>query len=216
MIAFCPIELDYVEVNENLINSLIDKYNPGHHDKIWETLPLVGRVLSQKDFLDAKKFEVAWEKRYDENGIILHNENVKTELKPIFDQFLKLPMLVTHAQILRAVKDVPKHHDMKHKNGSFINDLPNDSYEPNGWKILLNKVNEKSFYVCKDWNSEPNYVKLPNDTNTFVINEKTFPHGSTYTTKKCIVSIFGLVNKKNADELILNSSKKYKDYLIEF
>ena len=216
MLAYCPLDLPKVDVDENLINSLVDQYNPGHHDGIWETLPLLGRVDNQEDFLNASKFEEAWEKRYNANGEIKKNSLLTNILKPIYDQFELLPLIVTHAQILRATKDIPKHHDMKHKAGKFINDLGKDRYEPNGWKIILNKTLEKSFYVNETWDSNPDYIRLPEDTNTFVINEQTYPHGSTFIKGKCVVSIFGLVDKDKADKLIEQSKKKYSDFIISY
>lgn len=216
MLAFCPLDLPIVDIDEDLINLLIDHYNPGHHDGIWESLPLLGRVDSQDDFKDSAKFELAWEKRYDTKGIIIKNKEVELLLKNIFDQFEKLPIKVTHAQILRATKDIPKHFDMKHEKGAFINDLSEDSFEPNGWKILLNKTNEKSFYVCEFLDSNPTYIRLPSNTNTFVINEKSYSHGSLFIADKCVVSVFGLVHKDKANDLIKRSSEKYKDYIINF
>lgn len=216
MLAFCPLDLPKVIVDEDLVNHLIDYYNPGHHDGIWETLPLLGRVSSQEDFSNAPEFEKAWEKRYDNAGNILININVYEKLKPIFDQFERLPLTVTHAQILRATKDIPKHHDMKHKNGEFIDDRPDITYEPNGFKIILNHLTEKSFFISNTFDSEKIYFNYPADTNTFVINEKSFPHGSTYIKNKCIVSIFGLVDKNHMDYLIAKSAEKYKKYVIEF
>ena len=214
MLAYCPLDLPKLEVDEDLVRLFVDEYNPGHHDGIWRTLPLVGRVEKQEDFLNAVKFEEAWERRYDYEGNVFYNELARQALQPIFDHLQLLPMLVTHAQILNATRNVPKHHDMKHKKGAFINNLPRDSYEPGGWKIQLNKTNEQSFFVCKDWESDPNYIQMPKDTNTFVINEKSFPHGSDYVEDKCIVSIFGIVRKNEADALIKRSEEKYKNYAI--
>lgn len=214
MIAYCPLNLPKVVVNEDLVNLLVDNYNPGHHDGIWDTLPLLGRVDNQDDFSNAEKFEKAWEKRYDSQGQISTNDLVYDQLKPIFDQFERLPMKVTHAQILRANKDVPKHYDMKHKDGKFI--IKGTDYEPNGWKILLNKFHDRSFFVCKTLKSDPVYIDVPDSTNTFVINEKDYPHGSKFIADKCMVSIFGIVDKVEADNLIIDSSVRYGEYAISF
>ena len=215
-LAYCPLDVGRVEVDEELVNLLIDKYNPGHHDGIWETLPLVGRVTSQKDFRDNLAFERAWERRYDTNGLVSVNELVYKLLMPIYDHFNKLPITVTHAQILRAVRDVPRHHDMKHSDGKFIDDYPDISYEPNGFKILLNNTHIDSFFICRSFDSDPVYIKLPRETNTFVINEKRYPHGAKFLENKCVVSIFGIVDEDKANDLIERSLNKYKCYIIKF
>ena len=216
VIAYCPLNLPKLDVDEDIVNSLIDYYNPGHHDNIWETLPLLGRVNSQEDFLSAVEFEKAWEKRYNVDGEIIKNLLLTTILKPIYNHFDLLPLTITHAQILRATRDIPKHHDMKHSRGKFINDLNADMYEPNGWKIILNNTSEKSFYMSKTWDSKIDYIQLPKDTNTFVINEQTYQHGSTFVKDKCVISIFGLVDKDKANKLIDESKKKYSNYIIEY
>lgn len=214
MIAFCPLDLPKVDVDEYLINSLVDQYNTGHHDGIWDALPLRGRLTDQSEFRDAAAFERAWEKRYLDRGEVIDNIVVKSKLQPIFDQLDRLPIIVTHAQILRANKDVPKHHDMKHIKGNFI--IDETPFEPNGWKILLNKNDQKSFYVCSSWSADPSYIKLPKETNTFVINEKHYPHGSSFVADKCMVSIFGLVDQQRANQLIDRSINLYSDYVISF
>ena len=82
--------------------------------------------------------------------------------------------------------------------------------------MILNKENTKSFFVKKEWESEPFYISMPEDTNTFVINEQTYPHGSTFVTDKCVVSIFGLVDEKKANKLIEKSMEKYSTNSIIF
>lgn len=215
-LAYCPLDLPLVEVDYDVLNVLIDNYNTGHHDGIWDALPLAGRVSNQESFKSAEEFELAWERRYDATGKVLFNTSVYEILKPIFDQFERIPVNVTHAQILRANKSVPKHHDMKHKGGMFIDDRPDITYEPNGFKIMLSHINEKSFYVSETFDSKEKYITFPENTNTFVINEKTYPHGSDYIEDKCIVSIFGKVDKVKMNELIESSITKFKGHIIEF
>jgi len=215
-IAYVPIDLPFVKVDLDLVNLVIDNLSPGHHDGIWDTLPLLGRVPNQRAFKDSAEFEVAWEKRYDKDGEVLLNESVYDILKPIFDQFEKLPLYVTHAQILRATRDVPKHHDMKHVKGKFINDRPDITYDPNGFKIMLSHVDTESFFVSETFDSDKVYIKLPSSTNTFAINEKIFPHGSDYIKDKCVVSIFGLVKENEMDSLLERSENKFKEYVIRF
>lgn len=217
-IAFSPLNIPKIIINEEVLNFLVDKFNTGHHDKIWKAVPLCGRVEKQSDFLIAEKIEEAWEKRYQSEGTVCINEEIYDYITPLYEHLKKLPLTITHAQILNQYRDVPRHYDMKHKNKNFIDDYPNVKKEPNGFKILLNCFDIKSFYVCETFKSDPIFIKLPEDSNTFVINEKTFPHGAIkpFQRSKYVVSIFGLVHDNVYTNLLNESIKKYKDYVISF
>lgn len=214
MIAYCPLDLPAIEVDEDLLELIVDHYDTGHHDKLWKAFPLIGKC---DVFDNAEKFEKAWEKRYTSDGKIKINPIAEKHFPELIQHLLNLPMTVTHAQILSQVKDIPKHFDMKHKDGKFIDDHPENLInEPAGIKILLNCRNEKSFYICKSFDSDPIFIELPEDTNTFAINEKTFPHGAKMLNKrKFIVSVFGFfTDEKN--KLIERSLKKYSSHAIVF
>lgn len=221
-IAFCPIDLPFIDIDEDLLSNLIKIHNIGHHDKLWNTLPLLGRVKKQEDFLDATLFEKAWEQRYNKVGTVLYNQNVYDQLKSLFDHIEKLPLIATHAQILSQIADVGKHYDLKNDNGkpgTYIDDHPGlyDNYEPCSYKIILNCFDEPSFYVAEGFGKPNIFVKYPPDTNTFVINEKTYPHGAKKPSKtKFIVSIFGLLDTKHHNNLLQRSTKKYSSYMIKF
>jgi len=218
-IAYCPLDIPKINIDEKLLTLLVDKHNTGHHDNLWKCLPLMGRVNSQSDFQNSQAFEKAWEIRYDEQGVVLNNELVYDQLKSLFDHISSLPLIVTHAQILSQIADVGKHYDMKHEAKVFKDDYPevNKFHEPAGYKILLNNFNVDSFYVAEKFGAKEMYIKLPEDTNTFVINEKTYPHGATKPpTPKFVVSIFGLIKTIEHKELVKQSYKKYSNFAITF
>ncbi len=208
-------------ISEDLLASLFAQFSTGHHDGLWRCLPLIGRVGHQDDFGNAGAFEEAWEKRYNNEGHILHNQLVYKQLLSLFDHLGSLPLVVTHAQILNQINDVGKHYDLKHNatGREYYDDFPgkNDSVEPANYKVLLNNFNEKSFYVSEGFGKTNLYITLPPDTNTFVINEKTYPHGATMLQNpKYIVSIFGLLDPIKHTELVKRSVSKYKQYAISF
>lgn len=218
-IAYCPVDVEKIIVDIGIIEQFITKYDTGHHDGLWRCLPLLGRVNSQNDFRNAVAFEHAWEKRYNSNGIVFINELVLPHLQPLIDAIYNLPITPTHAQILNQTADVGKHYDLKHTGNTYYDDYPgiNDDLEPASYKIMLNTWDEQSFYVAKGFGLPNHYIKLPNDTNTFVINEKTYPHGSTKpSTSKYIVSIFGLIDKQRHVELLERSRLKYSKFIISF
>ena len=219
MIAYCPIDVPRISVNDQLVKTLVDSMDTGHHDGLWKCLPLIGRVQSQVDFKSAEAFELAWEKRYSLTGAVLVNQQVLEKLPALFAHIMSLPLKVTHAQILCQTADVGKHYDLKHEGMSYFDDYPgiNDEVEPAGYKVLLNQTDRKSFYVAEAFGKTNHYIVLPSDTNTFVINEKTFPHGAKkLDDEKYIVSIFGLIDKEKHLELVKRSAEKYPSFVIQF
>lgn len=221
-VAFCPIDLPFVSVDESVVSDLIDAHNTGHHDGLWKALPLLGRVRSQAEFSNAAAFEMAWERRYDLDGEVLFNQEILVPLKPILDQIARLPMIATHAQILSQISDVGKHFDLKNdqgRPGTYVDDHPglNDDNEPGSYKIMLNCLDEKSFYVSCGFGQPNVYVSYPPESNTFVINEKQFPHGATMPSKpKFIVSIFGLIDTAQHKHLLTQSIAKWSNHVIQF
>lgn len=220
-VAYCPIDLSPIHIDELLLADLVNKHDTGHHDGLWKCLPLIGRVDSQSDFKSARMFELAWEKRYNAYGLISYNQAVYSDLKPLYDHLEQLPLTITHAQILNQIANVGKHYDLKHDISGkvYYQDYPgvNEDLEPAGYKVLLNNFDTDSFYIAEGFGKPNHYIKLPKDTNTFVINENTYPHGATLTkTPKYIVSIFGLINKEKHHQLVQDSLQKYSNYSITF
>lgn len=218
-IAYCPLDLPKILIDEQLIHDLVNEYDTGHHDGLWKCLPLLGRVEKQNDFSSASAFEKAWERRYSDSGIVYENISIKSKLLPLFQHIYSLPMTPTHCQILSQIKDVGKHYDMKHEGKVFKDDYPevNKFLQPSSYKILLNNFDVNSFYVAENFKEKNIYIKLPADTNTFVIDEKTYPHGATNTpTLKFIVSIFGLIKPNEHKELVERSYNKYSKFAITF
>jgi hypothetical protein len=218
-IAYLPVDIPRLIVDEAKIKELVDSNNTYHRTGWWKCLPLIARVSDQKDFYDQTKVHEAWQHRYDKNGEILYNLEVLNELKPLFDHLSKLPLFITYAQILLQVTHIVKHFDMRHNKKFYWDDYPgvNDDVEPACYKILLNNFDSKSFFVSKGFYEPNNYISLPPDTSTFLINEKKFPHGATLPEKpKFILPIFGLINKEAHLKLIDQSIKKYKDYVISY
>lgn len=218
-IAYLPVDIPRLIVDEAKIKELMESNNTYHRTGWWKSLPLIAKVQDQDDFFNQTKIDQAWHHRYNSIGTILYNKRIFNDLKPLFDHLLKLPLIITHSQILNQIYEVDKHFDMRHNKKFFWDDFPgvNDELEPATYKVLLNNFNAKSFYVSKGFYESNNYIVLPEDTSTFLINEKRFPHGATLTeNSKYIVTMFGLINKDDHLKLIDQSIKKYKEYVISF
>lgn len=218
-LAFCPIDLPKLEIDCSLVESLISKFGTDHHEGLWRCLPLMGIVDSQNDFLSALKFEQAWDRRYNSHGKVEINSKLKNPLKSLYQQLSLLPMRPTHCQILNQVKEVGKHFDLKHVENKFIDDCPglNDELEPANYKILLNQTNKESFFVSRKFGDKNQFVRLPDSTNTFVVNEKRYPHGAKLLHEpKYIVSIFGILDPKRHLNLVNHSLQKFNNFAISF
>lgn len=222
-IAYCPVDIEKLCVDITVVEKLMSDYDTGHHDGLWRALPICGIVDSQDDFHNAEAFERAWERRYDTDGEVSYSQVITNALPQVIEHFHKLPLTITHAQILSQIADVGKHYDLKNDNGqpgSYIDDSPglNDHNEPCSYKILLNHWNTLSFYVAEGFGKSNHYIRLPESTNTFVINEKTYPHGAKMPdTPKYIISIFGrIIDSSRHLALIEKSAIKFSDYVISF
>ena len=79
--------------------------------------------------------------------------------------------------------------------------------------MLFDENTEPTLYVGDD-NSEPVFVDLPADTNTFCwSNGKSF-HGSTYHGKRKFILCASMIqHSKKTDDLLERSITKYKDRL---
>tara|TARA_B100000085_G_scaffold99401_1_gene90457 strand:- start:4142 stop:4729 length:588 start_codon:yes stop_codon:yes gene_type:complete len=192
-IAYIPLDIP----KHNLQNA-VDKYNfwPHHlYPDAWDCLPVCGKTKKWSQ----SEFYKAYERRY-ESGEVKWNV---PELKPILEYY---PGEVTHAQVLNQKASI-----VAHKDTPILRKQP----EPNGFKILLNNVLEKSFYVKVK--GKRMHIKLPETTNCFAINEHDILHGATMPkNKKYIVSCFGIIDETKHKNLITRSIKKYGDYAIYF
>lgn len=216
------MDVPRVYVPNTLLDDLFAKHTVGHHSDLWDTLPLLARVKNTMEFRDHEAVERAWEVRYESDGLpVLVNSTVYYPLRNLINHLQNaLPIIPTHAQILRQKRTIGKHYDMKNEDGKvYHDDYPgvNDDNEPAGYKVQLTNFVEPSFFVAEAFGEPHHHIRIPPDTNTFVINEKTFPHGADMTKAgKYIVSIFGLIDTERHHELIDRSLEKYPDYAITF
>lgn len=192
-IAYIPLDIP----KYNLIN-IIENYTFHPHNKwpdAWDCLPVCGKT----DVWDAVSFYDAYINRY-KPGIVQWNV---PELKEILSFY---PGEVTHAQILNQKNFIAAHKDTP---------IIKKQVEPSGFKILLNPVLEKSFYL--KINGKRHFIELPTSTNCFAINEIDVLHGAMMPNyNKYIVSCFGEINDKLHSKLIENSLQKYEKHAIFF
>lgn len=215
-LAFCPVDLGIPRMDLDFkgITSFFEKYSHLHKNKIWQCLPLLGRVASSDEFLRHEDFEKAWGERYAPKGMVRKNPLLPTAYNDLFHLMSLLPFkLLTHAQILKQVKPVPAHLDFKYEDGSFIDDTMgfHREMEPCLYKILLNdKLEPRTFFVAPEAQGPKHYVNLPDETNVFCISESTFWHGSDVpSAPKYIVSVFGLIDRSEHAQVLERSLKRF-------
>jgi hypothetical protein len=79
--------------------------------------------------------------------------------------------------------------------------------------MLFDENTEPTLYVGDD-NSEPVFVDLPDDTNTFCWSNGKSLHGSTYNGKRKFILCASMIqHSKKTDDLLERSIIKYKDRL---
>ena len=192
-IAYLP--LDIPKLN---LEYIIKKYEFHPHNKwpeAWNCLPVCGKT----DKFDADSFYDAYVNRYEPGEV---KWNVP-ELQEILSYY---PGEVTHAEILNQKQSIVAHKDWP---------IIKEQVEPNGFKVIMNRTLEKSFYVKID--GKRRFVELPETTNCFMINEHDILHGSIMPKEdKYIVSCYGIIDEVKHRQVIEGGLGKYGDYGIYF
>lgn len=192
-IAYLP--LDIPKFN---LEYIIKKYEFHPHNKwpeAWNCLPVCGKT----DKFDADSFYDAYVNRYEPGEV---KWNVP-ELQEILSYY---PGEITHAEILNQKQSIVAHKDWP---------IIREQVEPNGFKVIMNRTLEKSFYVKID--GKRRFVELPETTNCFMINEHDILHGSIMPKEdKYIVSCYGIIDEVKHRQVIEGGLGKYGDYGIYF
>ena len=192
-IAYLPLDIPKFDLEDIVKNYTFHPHNKW--PEAWNCLPVCGKT----DKFDADSFYDAYVNRYEPGEV---RWNVP-ELKEILTYY---PGEVTHAQVLNQKNVIVAHKDTP---------IIKKQVEPNGFKIIMNKTLEKSFYVKV--NGKRHFVILPETTNCFTINEHEVLHGATMPKHdKYIVSCFGIIDENKHKDLIIRSKEKYGEYGIYF
>lgn len=220
-LGYTPLDIPGIEFDNHLLESTMSKIGISHHPygDIWQAITVLGRA---SDFQDPISCYSAWKARYDTQGKVFVNHNIVSDLLvPILHLINQLPYDVcTFAQILSQKTDVPPHQDVVYESsvdahdGVYTDNTVGEP-EPAGLKILLSQKSVRSFYLMKDAKSKRDFIRVPEDTNCFAINERTFFHGAKHPKQfKFIISTFGIIDRVKHSNLITKSVEKYKDYTI--
>lgn len=224
-LAYVPLDIPGIDFQVDQLNQLFAEHALPHHPypHIWDAFCVIGRVNNWKDPIDTDR---AWNERYILEGEVPFNPNLPRKLKEDLEFMLNhLPYKkCTFAQILSQKITVAPHQDGLYNPTENVKDAVykgpggfNNEPEPAGLKVMLTHKNAKCFYLSEKAGSTRNFIKIPEDTNCFAINERTFFHGAKYIGEpKYILSTFGIIDTARHEEIIKRSLKKYHEYTIKF
>lgn len=224
-LAYVPLDIPGIDFSLTELNDLFSKHALNHYPypHIWDAFCVTGRVNDWNDPVDTDR---AWNERYILTGDVSFNpylpEKLKNDLEFMLDH---LPYKkCTFAQILSQKITVAPHQDGLYNPSENVKDAVyrgpggfNNEPEPAGLKVMLTHKNVKCFYLSEKAGSPRQFIRLPDDTNCFAINERTFFHGAKYLGEpKYILSTFGIIDPDKHTTLIEKSLKKYSEYAIKF
>jgi len=224
-LAYTPLDIDAIPLNYHELDDLMSKYSLPHHPypHIWDAFAVCGRITAFDDATDCDK---AWNDRYILDGDVQWNPHLTFDLQEKCKSMLDaLPYLkYTFAQILSQKIDVAPHQDGLYDPTAPVRaavyggaDGFNGEPEPAGLKVMLSHKNIRSFYLSERAGSKRNFIKIPDDTNSFACNERKYYHGAKHPgEKKYILSTFGIIDRTRHTELIERSVRKYNEYTIWF
>lgn len=224
-LAYVPLDIPAIEFDLIELNTLFSNNGLPHHPypHIWDALAACGRIQNFDDPIDCDR---AWNERYILEGDVLFNPHLSSSLRDSLKFMLdNLPYKkYTFAQILSQKITVAPHQDGLYNPSENVRDAVyrgpggfNNEPEPAGLKVMLTHRGAKCFYLSEKAGSLRNFIRLPEDTNCFAINERKFFHGAKYLGEpKYILSTFGIIDIDKHVEIISRSLKKYEEYAIRF
>lgn len=222
-LAYVPLDIPRIDLDFNELHRLVQEHGKTHqpYPDLWHAFAVCGRM---KDFDDPWDCDDCWNKRYDRDQTVRFNPHIPPHMVVMFKEMLNaLPYeQYTFAQILSQKKHIPPHqdglYDVKKPVRSAVYEGAidfNNEPEPAGLKVMLSHRNAKSFYVMRSPGSSREFIRLPDSTSSFAINERRFWHGARYLGEpKYILSTFGIIDKNRHRDLIDRSVELYKDYAI--
>tara|TARA_R110000787_G_scaffold169762_3_gene282437 strand:+ start:91 stop:795 length:705 start_codon:yes stop_codon:yes gene_type:complete len=222
-LAFTPLDIPRTDIDFNELDTLVQSFGQKHqpYPDLWHAYAVCGRM---NDFDDAWECDKCWNERYDDDPNIKWNSHTPEHINDIFKEMLAaLPYkLCTFAQVLSQKKNIPPHQDGLYDVNKSVRDAVyegaedfNFEPEPAGLKVMLSHRDKKSFYILPKPGARRKHITLPEDTNHFAINERSFWHGARYLGEpKYLLSTFGIIDQEKQRELVERSMNKYEDHII--
>lgn len=208
-----------IQMNPNNILALplkLPKFEPDDWDVFWEVWERDKRLYNRNyadtagnDSLIPGWIGFSWNFN---NGYNLGMFDIlDKDYSDVFPKFHKqliesLPVKIHYIMFQSNVREIPTHQD----GAPTTDHLP----YPASIRILLSDKNEKStfFFINKN-KREGKFLKLPEDTNSFVYNNPKIHHGAHYHNKEKILMhvVCDSIDEDKWFKLLDNSYREYKD-----
>jgi len=176
-------------------NTIWDKYKnytpKVHNTKNSGQVHWIGFDIYVKDGVDASEL-MAYK---------CENINCPELFNSLFDNIQKLPIDVHVVRVLQSLMLVSAHHD--HTNDS------------NSLRSMLHDDNPKQTWYYEH-NNTKEYLRLPEDTNTWWYNDSKTKHGTDYINgyKKQLILYRGITKENEMQSLLEKSMQQYSEYVI--
>jgi hypothetical protein len=129
------------------------------------------------------------------------NVNCPELFNSVFDNIDKLPIDVQVVRVVQSLAKVAPHHDYSGTHNT---------------RSILYDSNPRQTWCYQTENNDKQYLKMPDDTNTWWYNDTKVKHGTDFIfgySKQLI--IYNGIPKENEMKILLdNSMQRYSDYVI--
>lgn len=128
------------------------------------------------------------------------NINCPELFNSIFDNLDKLPIDLQVVRVVQSMTAVHGHHDYS------------DTYSTRS--ILYDDNPRQTWWY--EYNNERQYLKMPDDTNTWMYNDTKVKHGTDFIRGygKQLIIYRGAPKEAEMKELLDSSMKQYSDYVL--
>lgn len=178
--------------------------------RVWErNKKIVPKIQTTKNLGKViwRGFDIYVKDNIDADDITkYHCENINCPelFNSLFDNLDKFPMDLYLVRVLESTHPVSPHHD-----------YATDSKFHSIRSLLYSNSQCPTWYYQQD-NKEKQYLKLPDETNTWYYNDLVTKHGTdlkpNYT--KQLIMYRGAIKENQLDTLLEKSITKYKDYCL--
>lgn len=152
-------------------------------------------------------FDIYVKDGYDATDIIKYkceNVNCPDLFNSLFDNLDKLPLDVHVVRVLQSMFSVPAHRD-------FASESSGHSFR----SILYDDNPKQTWYYQNDEGTRQ-YLKMPDDTNTWWYDDNKVKHGTEYVLghQKQLIMYRGVAKENQMKTLLDDSMKQYSEYVM--